>query len=94
MTELATSNHYPKPAHSDPPDIISMESSTDLGLGSRMKIELDRFHPLFVAPDGDVILAAKGGEVLFRVHSFTLRMTSGFFKTMYTLPQYVDMVPF
>lgn len=69
-----------------------MESSSDLSLGSRTKFELDRFHPLFADPDGDVILAAKGGEVLFRLHSFILKMTSGFFKTMYTLPQCVDVV--
>jgi hypothetical protein len=66
-----------------------MESSTDLEVGVRTRIELDRFHPLFTSLDGDVILAAKGGELFFRMHSFTLKMTSGFFRTMYSLPQYV-----
>lgn len=75
-------------------EIIAMESSTDASNESHTKFDLDRFHPLFAEPDGDVILAAKGGEVLFRMHRFTLKMTSGFFKTMYNLPQCVDSVGF
>jgi hypothetical protein len=43
-------------------------------------------HPLFRSPDGDVILGAKGGA-LFRVHSYTLKTTSGWFRDMFTLPQ-------
>ncbi|KIY71139.1 hypothetical protein CYLTODRAFT_346552 [Cylindrobasidium torrendii FP15055 ss-10] len=41
-------------------------------------------HPLF--NDGDVTLASKDG-VLFRVHMHTLRITSGFFRSMFSLPQ-------
>jgi hypothetical protein len=44
-------------------------------------------HPLFSNPDGDVILGSKGGDVLFRTHSFILKTTSGFFRTMFSLPQ-------
>jgi hypothetical protein len=46
----------------------------------------DEFHPLFCSPDADIILGAKGGP-LFRVHSYTLKTTSGWFRTMFTLPQ-------
>lgn len=63
-----------------------MEAANELKFGN----EQERFHPLFSSPDGDVILAAKGGELFFRVHTFTLKMTSGFFRTMYSLPQYVS----
>jgi hypothetical protein len=49
-------------------------------------IDESLLHPLFDSPDGDVILGAKGGT-FFRVHSFTLKMTSGWFRAMYSLPQ-------
>ncbi|KAF8160917.1 hypothetical protein B0H34DRAFT_795764 [Crassisporium funariophilum] len=45
------------------------------------------FHPDFCSEDGNVILAAKDAKVYFRVHAFTLKTTSGFFRTMYSLPQ-------
>lgn len=45
------------------------------------------YHPLFSSMDGDVILGAKGGEILFRTHSFVLKTTSGWFRTMFSLPQ-------
>ncbi|KAL1710508.1 hypothetical protein EV121DRAFT_251857, partial [Schizophyllum commune] len=44
-------------------------------------------HPLFNSPDADVVLASKNGTKLFRVHSWTLRTTSGFFREMLSLPQ-------
>lgn len=44
-------------------------------------------HPLFT--EGDVTLASKDG-FLFRVHSHTLRTTSGFFRSMFSLPQDVS----
>jgi len=46
----------------------------------------DQFHPLFASPEGDVVLSARGGRTYFRVHSYTLKTTSGFFRTMYNLP--------
>lgn len=46
-----------------------------------------QFHPIFSSPDGDVILGAKGGKILFRMHSFTLRTASGWFRAMLSLPQ-------
>lgn len=63
-----------------------MES--DLVVKSQNEFPEDRFHGLFSSPEADVILAAKD-SVLFRVHSQTLKTTSGFFRTMYSLPQYV-----
>jgi len=47
---------------------------------------LDASHPLFSSPDGDVVLGSKDG-VFFRVHSFVLKMASGWFRAMFTLPQ-------
>ncbi|THH28623.1 hypothetical protein EUX98_g5567 [Antrodiella citrinella] len=44
------------------------------------------YHPLFSSLDGDTVLGSKDG-VLFRVHSFTLRTTSGWFRDMFSLPQ-------
>jgi hypothetical protein len=43
-------------------------------------------HQLFNSPDADIVLGSRDG-VLFRVHSYTLRTTSGWFKAMFTLPQ-------
>ncbi|KAF9567915.1 hypothetical protein CPC08DRAFT_625847 [Agrocybe pediades] len=45
-----------------------------------------KFHPDFESSDGNVVLAAKDAKLYFRVHSHTLRTTSGFFRTMYSLP--------
>jgi hypothetical protein len=44
------------------------------------------FHPQFCSPEADVILGAKDGT-LFRVHSHTLKTTSVWFRTMFSLPQ-------
>lgn len=44
------------------------------------------YHPLFCHPDADTVLGSKDGT-LFRVHSFTLKTTSGWFRTMFSLPQ-------
>ncbi|KAI0915753.1 hypothetical protein AcW1_003734 [Taiwanofungus camphoratus] len=43
-------------------------------------------HPLFSSTDGDVMLGSKDGT-LFRVHSYTLKTTSGWFRAMFSLPQ-------
>ncbi|THH21327.1 hypothetical protein EW146_g215 [Bondarzewia mesenterica] len=43
------------------------------------------FHPLF-SSEGDIILTSKDG-VLFRVPISTLKMTSSWFRTMFSLPQ-------
>ncbi len=50
------------------------------------KEQSDTYHPLFSSPGADVVLGARDG-VLFRVHSFTLRTTSGWFRAMFSLPQ-------
>ncbi|KAI0290390.1 hypothetical protein B0F90DRAFT_1672008 [Multifurca ochricompacta] len=44
-----------------------------------------KYHPLF-SFDADVVLSSRDG-VLFRVPSTTLKMTSSWFRTMFTLPQ-------
>lgn len=44
------------------------------------------FHESFNSPDADVVLGSKD-RVLFRVHSFTLKTTSGWFRDMFSLPQ-------
>ncbi|KAJ7125816.1 hypothetical protein C8R43DRAFT_1029335 [Mycena crocata] len=46
----------------------------------------DNFHPSFADKSADVILQSTEGTV-YRVHSVILRMTSGFFRTMLSLPQ-------
>jgi hypothetical protein len=56
-------------------------------LGDHDATDDERLHPLFSSPGGDVILGATGGTVLFRVHSYTLKTTSGWFQTMFSLPQ-------
>ncbi|PPQ98420.1 hypothetical protein CVT24_004099 [Panaeolus cyanescens] len=56
---------------------------------SHNDIDVDRlkYHPEFSSQEADVILASKDAKVYFRVPSFTLRTTSGFFQTMFSLPQ-------
>lgn len=44
------------------------------------------YHPLFSYPDGDVTLRSNEGT-LYRLHSYTLRASSGLFDTMFSLPQ-------
>lgn len=44
------------------------------------------YHPLFSNPDTDVVIRSLEGT-LYRVHSYTLRTTSGLFETMFNLPQ-------
>jgi len=53
---------------------------------SKKQVPLN-FHPEFSSEEADVILACKESTLHFRVHSFTLKSTSGFFQTMFTLPQ-------
>ncbi len=54
---------------------------------SRNPFESLNFHPNFSSPEANVVLAAKEAQVYFRLHSHTLKTTSGFFKAMYSLPQ-------
>ena len=53
----------------------------------RNPFESLNFHPTFSSPEANVVLAAKEAQVYFRLHSHTLKTTSGFFKEMYSLPQ-------
>jgi hypothetical protein len=45
-----------------------------------------KFHPDFCSTDADVILRSFEGT-LYRIHSYTLRTTSGLFDTLFSLPQ-------
>jgi len=47
------------------------------------------YHPLFSSTDGDVVLGSQD-RTLFRVHSYTLKTTSGWFRSMYSLPTKAD----
>ncbi|KAJ7643417.1 hypothetical protein DFH06DRAFT_1051694 [Mycena polygramma] len=49
----------------------------------------DSYHPLFCDKSADVVLQSTEGT-MYRVHSIILRMTSGFFRTMLSLPQPLD----
>ena len=44
------------------------------------------YHPLFSSSNGDVVLRSTEGT-LYRLHSYTLRASSGLFDTMFSLPQ-------
>lgn len=46
----------------------------------------DAFHSLFSSPDADVILGASD-HTLFRVHSWTLKTTSGWFRSLFSMPR-------
>jgi len=47
------------------------------------------YHPPFDSQDADIVLRSTGGTY-YRIPSFTLRNTSGFFRTMLSLPQNGD----
>ncbi|KAG5643757.1 hypothetical protein DXG03_009692 [Asterophora parasitica] len=53
---------------------------------TRSVVGAKKFHPEFSFPDADVILRSFEGT-LYRIHSYTLRTTSGLFNTMFNLPQ-------
>ncbi|EIN12032.1 hypothetical protein PUNSTDRAFT_112000 [Punctularia strigosozonata HHB-11173 SS5] len=63
--------------------------------GSSSSAQRISYHPLFASPEADVILGSKDGlaSQCFRVHSFTLKITSGWFRTMFTLPQTTSSLP-
>ncbi|THV02640.1 hypothetical protein K435DRAFT_582463, partial [Dendrothele bispora CBS 962.96] len=44
------------------------------------------YHPLFNSSETDIILSSSD-NLWYRVHSYTLRNTSGFFRAMFSLPQ-------
>ncbi|KAG2355914.1 hypothetical protein BDR07DRAFT_1364724 [Suillus spraguei] len=44
------------------------------------------FHMSFSSLDADVILGAKD-HTMFRIHSWTLRTTSGWFRSLFSMPQ-------
>lgn len=50
---------------------------------------LSKLHPAFSFQDADVILATRDAKLFFQVYSSTLKTTSGFFRTTYSLLQWV-----
>ncbi|KAG2113822.1 uncharacterized protein F5147DRAFT_679983 [Suillus discolor] len=44
------------------------------------------FHQSFSSLDADVVLGAKD-QTLFRIHSWTLKTTSGWFRSLFSMPQ-------
>jgi len=67
-----------------------MQLEADERFAPQSSLSSLKFHPDFRSFDGNVVLAAKDATMYFRIHSHTLRTTSGFFRTMYSLPQYVE----
>ncbi|KAF8995457.1 hypothetical protein BDQ17DRAFT_1016692 [Cyathus striatus] len=45
------------------------------------------FHPDFDTSDADIVLVPKCATCRFRIHSHILKLTSGFFRAMFSLPQ-------
>uniref|UniRef100_A0A0W0GEC4 BTB domain-containing protein n=1 Tax=Moniliophthora roreri TaxID=221103 RepID=A0A0W0GEC4_MONRR len=45
-----------------------------------------KYHPLFQSPEADIVLRSSDG-IYFRLYSYTLRTTSGWFHDMFSLPQ-------
>ena len=60
-------------------------ASTDADPALKPKSEITT-HPAFDSPDADVVLVSKD-LTQFRVHSFTLKTTSGWFRSLFSLPQ-------
>lgn len=50
-------------------------------------------HPLFTSEVADIILCSSDGYG-YRVHSYTLRLASGFFRDMFSLPQSSSRAPY
>lgn len=62
-------------------DHDTMQDAFDIPADPELSI-----HPLFSSPEANIVLAAKDGP-RFRVHSHTLKTTSGWFRDMLSLPQ-------
>jgi hypothetical protein len=54
--------------------------------------KISKYHPLFSLDEADIVLGSRDG-VLFRVPSTTLKMTSSWFRTMFTPPQHAPRGP-
>lgn len=68
-----------------PSDSCVDVASTDADPPSKSKPEITT-HPAFDSPDADVVLVSKD-LTQFRVHSFTLKTTSGWFRSLFSLPR-------
>ncbi|KDQ49166.1 hypothetical protein JAAARDRAFT_43071 [Jaapia argillacea MUCL 33604] len=75
-------------SEADPGSPHSAPTPTTDSLDSEIFSECEPvYHPLFSSPEADIVLGSKS-NTLFRVHSFTLKSTSGWFRTMFSLPQH------
>jgi hypothetical protein len=63
-----------------------METESNLGHMALVPVNGATFHKSFSSPDADVILGAKD-LTLFRIHSWTLKTTSGWFRSLFSMPQ-------
>ncbi|KAF4598420.1 BTB domain-containing protein [Pleurotus pulmonarius] len=64
---------------------MQAEETVPETLAPAVDYDVKLLHPAFSSPDADVILGTDGA--MFRVHSYTLRTTSGWFRSMFSLPQ-------
>lgn len=67
----------------NPKDLASSEYSDSDAI---IVEENPQYHPLFSSEDADIILCSQDG-ISFRVHSLALKLSSGWFRTLFTLPQ-------
>jgi len=65
--------------------MMDMEGTTTSSPEILIKNEA-AFHSLFSSPDADVILGAND-HTLFRIHSWTLKTTSGWFRSLFSMPR-------
>ncbi|KAI6044651.1 hypothetical protein EDC04DRAFT_2641449 [Pisolithus marmoratus] len=63
--------------------------ATDVASPSKWETSV---HPAFDSPEADIILVSRD-LTCFRVHSFTLKTTSGWFRSLFTLPRPVSSCP-
>ncbi|KAF8917899.1 hypothetical protein CPB85DRAFT_1430976 [Mucidula mucida] len=52
----------------------------------RAHVDTPKYQESFSSPNADVVLRSSD-NILYRIPSYTLRTTSGFFRTMFSLPQ-------
>ena len=64
-------------------DLDSMQADSD----TTLPVDNLVYHSSFNSPDSDTVLGSKDGT-FFRVHSYTLKTTSGWFRSMFSLPQH------
>lgn len=84
FTEARVNRHHELEQYHTPPFYVNMQTES-AHIPECEAPKGSKYHPLF-SFDADVVLASRDG-VLFCVPSMTLKMTSSWFRTMFTLPQ-------